>query len=219
MIRTATRSPVPLVLVAVVLLVAVAALGASFRFGDAGPLAIDEWWQGVTTISRGSAAFAVAVFFAEIGSAMGAMALGALAAALLFVKRRPRDAATVATALVLGVLGSELIKALVLRPRPGGALYPTYGSSYPSGHSMGAAALAISVALVFAQADRVSIRTRRLIWGGAVAWIALMMWSRAALHAHWLSDTIAGAALGTAVALIARALWMRADPPLRSAQR
>src|SRR5690606_40639603 len=91
-------------------------------------------------------------------------------------------------------------------------LYPTYGSSYPSGHSMGAAALAVSLALAFSTLNRVSARNARnarLIGMLATAWVLLMMWSRTALHAHWLSDTLGGALLGAASAVLAAQLWSR----------
>jgi undecaprenyl-diphosphatase len=46
-----------------------------------------------------------------------------------------------------------------------------------------------------------------------------MMWSRTALHVHWLSDTLAGALLGFCVAIIVRRIWFgparRRDVPAR----
>ena len=193
--------------IAVVILLAIGAFGVYLRFVDASPLPIDEWWASFATTTRGSAAYAVAVFFAEAGSSLGVAALGAIAAALLFVLRRRRAAGMVATALLLGVASSETLKRLVLRPRPGGALYAASGSSYPSGHSMGAAALACSLALVVVTGHAVSRRMQRVAWAVAITWILLMMWSRTALRVHWLSDTVAGALLGFAVALVALRVW------------
>ncbi|MFT4231786.1 MAG: hypothetical protein QM606_03290, partial [Leucobacter sp.] len=43
----------------------VLAFGVYLRFADSGPLGIDEWWHGVVSAARGSAAYAVAVFMAE----------------------------------------------------------------------------------------------------------------------------------------------------------
>ena len=116
--------------------------------------------------------------------------------------------------MLIGVILSETAKALVARPRPLDALLDPPGFSYPSGHSMGAAALAVSLALA-ASAARPGLR--RAVWAAAVLWILLMMWSRTAVQVHWLSDTVAGAALGVSAALAARALWSllptRALPP------
>lgn len=194
---------------AVAALALVAAAALSFRLLGGGALGIDAWWADLVGVTRGSMPYAIAVFCAEVGSGVGAAACGAIAAALLLALRRPRDAAALATAMVFGVAASELLKALALRPRPGGQLIASNGSAFPSGHSMGAAALAVALALVVAGLDEVPRRVARTAWAAAGAWIALMMWSRAALHVHWLTDTLAGAALGAAMAVLARALWAR----------
>lgn len=206
----AAGSPAPLRRAApwaVLGIVAVLAFGAYLRFADHGPLGIDEWWHGVAAATRGTAPYAVAVFMAEVGGGVGAAACTAIAAALLFAVRRARDAVAVATTMLLGVFCSEIVKALVLRPRPWDQLYASHGGSYPSGHSVGAAALAVSLALVFAgfrSLPRAAVR-----WAGAAAacWVLLMMWSRTALHVHWLSDTIAGALLGLCIAILVRRIW------------
>lgn len=212
--RTLARLATPW---AVVGLVLIAAFGAYLRFVHAGPFTLDEWWHGVAAVSRGSAPHAIAVFMAEAGSGIGAAACTAIAAALLLALRRPRDAASVATAMLLGIAASETIKALVLRPRPWEQLYHAAGSSYPSGHSMGAAALAVSLALVAAESRRLSRTATRWAWAVAAAWIVTMMWSRTALHVHWLTDTVAGALLGTCTAILARRVWFgtaeRQRPP------
>lgn len=206
--RTATRRDAPpFTVIACITIGVLVAFGVYLKFVDSSPLGIDAWWEAIASVTHGSAPYSVAVFFAQAGSAAGSGVLALLAAVLLFMKRRPRDAGAVVTTLVLGVMCSEVIKWFVMRPRPDEALYPTHGSSYPSGHSMGAAALAVSIALVFAYADGVRTRTRSLVWIAAAAWVMCMMWSRAALHAHWLSDTIAGALLGASAAILARRLW------------
>lgn len=198
-------------------ILAVLLAGAAFRFIDHGPLGIDLWWHGAAGATPGSAPFAVAVFFAEVGGGIGAAACTAIAAALLLALRRARDAAFVVTAAVLGIALSEAVKALVLRPRPWDQLYHSQASSFPSGHSMGAAALAVSLVLVLAGSERVSGEGLR--WAGIAAgvWIAGMMWSRTALHVHWLTDTVAGALLGTCAAILARRVWFgtaeRQRPP------
>ncbi|GAB2549338.1 phosphatase PAP2 family protein [Leucobacter ruminantium] len=195
---------------------AIVAVGAYLRFVSSSAFGIDLWWGGIVRLTRGSAPYAVAVFCAEVGTAVGVAALGAVAMALLFATRRPRDAAAVGTSLLIGVAGSELLKSLVLRPRPEHAIYSAHGSSFPSGHSMGAAALACSLALVVHCSDDVAARTRRLAWMVAAAWALLMMWSRTALGVHWLSDTICGALLGVAAALLGRRIWTGRGPSGRA---
>lgn len=194
---------------AIVGIALVVAGGAALRLGDAGPLGIDEWWQGLVSLTRGSAPYAVAVFMAEVGGGVGAIACTVIAAALLLAVRQARDAAAVATAMLLGVAASETIKALVVRPRPWDQLYASHGSSYPSGHSMGAAALAVSLALVVTYSESFSPTATRAVWAVSTTWILLMMWSRTALHVHWLSDTLAGVVLGIGAAILARRFWIQ----------
>jgi len=38
-------------------------------------------------------------------------------------------------------------------------------------------------------------------------WILGMMWSRTALQVHWLTDTIAGAFIGIAIAFLVDEFW------------
>lgn len=190
-------------------LVAFVALGSYLRFVSSDPFVVDEWWHGVVTVSPGSAEYAVAVFLAQIGGGAGAMACTIIAASALLALRRPRDAAAVATAVVLGVAASELTKALVLRERPWDQLYESSGSSFPSGHTMGAAALAVSLALAIKDGDQLAPLFSKWVWPLSAAWMLLMAWSRTALHVHWLSDTLAGALLGACAAILARRIWLR----------
>jgi len=203
---------------AAALVVAVVAFGVWLRATGGDPLPIDRWWHDLAGVQRGSPAFGLARALAIAGSGIGAACCTAVAVLALLGFRRIRDAGAVATAMLLGILASESLKALVARPRPWDALLDPPGFSYPSGHSMGAAALAVSLALIAAAAPAspstpVRPTRRRVAWAIAAAWILLMMWSRTAVQVHWLSDTIAGAALGIAAALVARALWLRLPAP------
>ncbi|MFD5599407.1 phosphatase PAP2 family protein [Leucobacter sp. NPDC058333] len=213
-LRTSSRPPRPALAppraalaTAVVALLLVAAFGAYLRFVAVGAPAIDVWWHSVVSVERGSAPYAIAVFLAQVGDGVGAAACTAIIAALCFSLRRPRDAAAVMTAAIIGVAASETFKALVLRSRPTGQLFESHGASYPSGHSMGAAAIAVSVALVAIGSERIGSQLTKLIVAAAVVWVLAMMWSRTALHVHWLTDTLAGALLGFAAAILARRLW------------
>lgn len=199
---------------AVVAILAVAGVGVYLRVAGSGPLPLDEAWREAVRLTPGSAAFTVAAFLAEIGSSFGVIACSVVACALLLTRHFATEAAALATALVLGVTLSELTKHLVERPRPFDALYTWDGYSYPSGHSMGAAALAVSVAYAITSVFRrgatfVNRSSVTWAWIAAVCWILAMMWSRTALGVHWLSDTLAGALLGIATAVIAQRLWQR----------
>jgi membrane-associated phospholipid phosphatase len=92
---------------------------------------------------------------------------------------------------------TTLIKDLVDRARP--TLNPiaaTLGPSFPSGHSSTSASFYAALALVLARGR--SARTRALLVGVAVAIAVAVASSRVLLDVHWLSDVIAGLALGWA---------------------
>ena len=73
-----------------------------------------------------------------------------------------------------------------------------HGTSFPSGHAAYAGATAVALVLLFSRPGR----GRRLWFTLAAAAIAAMTWSRTYLQVHWLSDALAGATLGVAVALL-----------------
>ena len=84
---------------------------------------------------------------------------------------------------------------------------------------MGAAALAMSLAIIacrrhqlrgsVAQAAEAQAPRMGFCWSFLLAavWILAMMWSRTALQVHWLTDTIAGAFIGIAVAVLVDEFW------------
>ena len=187
-------------------------MGAYVMFVNTRPTGLDRWWANLATTDQGTLAAAVGVLLSEVGSLVGVLCCGAIVSAYLLVRREQRAVGMLATALLLGVASSELLKSLVLRPRPPSPLVTVVHSSYPSGHSMGAAALAVSVALIALNVQPLSDRAVRWVWIAAVSWVLLMMWSRTAVSAHWLTDTLGGALLGTAAAFASYRWWLQAGP-------
>lgn len=89
------------------------------------------------------------------------------------------------------------LKLLIDRERPGiSQLAPWAGSSFPSGHSAAAAATYAGVALVLGLAA--SPRVRAALAAGAVALAVAIAATRAVLGVHWLTDVLAGLAVGWA---------------------
>lgn len=195
-------------LVAAVLLAGICGFGLWLRLHAGAPTAIDIWWHDVAGLSRDAPMFLVARALHYLGSTIAVASVITICASTLFLMRRWRDACTLITAGVLGVMLSETIKALVARPRPLDALVTEHSFSYPSGHSMGAAMLTVSLVLMLCMHRSLSRAATRWAWAGAVAWTLLMMWSRTAVQVHWLTDTIAGALLGVAVAILARCIFL-----------
>lgn len=141
--------------------------------------------------------FFVAVSLA--GSPVALMVLFAIVIAYLW-RRHDR---TLITAWVLSYLGGTALnfaaKEIVHRPRPEFAALFLHGSSwsFPSGHAMQSliavgmlAYTIIRVRPVTSTADRVAI------WVAAAIVIALIGYSRLYLAVHFLSDVVAGYALG-----------------------
>jgi undecaprenyl-diphosphatase len=92
---------------------------------------------------------------------------------------------------------TNLVKVSVGRERPDIArLVGVSGFSFPSGHTAASAAVYAAIALVVGRGrDR---RTKAILAGVAGGITVAVAMSRVMLGAHWLTDVIAGAALGWA---------------------
>lgn len=208
-----SAGPRPTSVVLAVIAAALICLGGAWITLNAGaPFSFDRSWHSAVGVSPGSIGYVLAVTLAAIGSSIGVGVCVVAAAAWLFALRRGFDALVLICTALIGVGASELLKALVARPRPIDALLQPHGLSYPSGHSMGAAMLATALVFILL-ANRHKQRAAVWLYAAAGGWVLLMMWSRTALHVHWLSDTIAGALLGWCAAVLVRAA-MRQLPPL-----
>ena len=122
-----------------------------------------------------------------------------LAADLASRRRFPLAAVLAATSYLVATLLADALKAATNRPRPSVAdptIHPLIAvpgsSSLPSGHAAGAFAAALAVGLVHPR-----LRWPLLLLAGLIAL------SRVWLGVHYLTDVIAGAALGCAVAYAA----------------
>jgi undecaprenyl-diphosphatase len=92
---------------------------------------------------------------------------------------------------------STQVKDLVDRIRPtANPIAHTLGPSFPSGHTTGAAACFAAFALVLGRGR--SRNTQAALAGAAVFIACAVAASRVLLGVHWLSDVIAGLALGSA---------------------
>lgn len=95
-----------------------------------------------------------------------------------------------------GIL-TTLVKELADRVRPElNPIAATLGPSFPSGHSSWSMAFWAAAALLLSQRRPRAVRVA--IFAGAAALIVLVAGSRVLLSVHWLSDVLAGLALGAA---------------------
>jgi undecaprenyl-diphosphatase len=109
-----------------------------------------------------------------------------------------------AVALALGGLASTVAKAHYGRDRPPTELHATRVTlaAFPSGHATDAAAFFLSAAFVLALTVAPRRTIQALLVVGGLLCAGLVGLSRLVLGVHWLSDVVAGWALGTTVAIV-----------------
>lgn len=132
----------------------------------------------------------------QLGSTLVISAVLLIVAVVDYVRRRTFDVVLFVLAVGLGqLLLANVLKVTVRRDRPSVLhLVPASGFSFPSGHAVAAAAAWSAVALV---AGRGRTRRVRAVLAGAAALVAASVAaSRALLGVHWLTDVIAGLAIG-----------------------
>jgi membrane-associated phospholipid phosphatase len=134
----------------------------------------------------------------KIGEPKIVLTLAALVAIAETIRTRSRWVIPFMALVVAGNgMITTMVKELADRARP--TLNPianTLGPSFPSGHSSWSAALFAATALLATRAR--SRRARALIVGACTAAAASIAATRVLLGVHWLSDVIAGLAVGSA---------------------
>jgi membrane-associated phospholipid phosphatase len=170
---------------------------------------MDDAFAGRMVSIRTGWLTAVAKFFNLLGLVYVTLPSRLVIAGFLALRRRWWHFAAFVSAMVLSEISIGTLKALYDRPRPIGSLVHTSGGSFPSGHAIAATATVVAAVIaLFPEGPS------RYAWGvAAVAFSLVMALSRAYLHAHWLSDAIAGVLLGTSLALgtalVVHAVWER----------
>jgi undecaprenyl-diphosphatase len=143
----------------------------------------------------------------------GVLTLITLAVAgYLALTGKRRASVAVLLAVGGGILLSSLLKAGFDRPRPD--LVPhgsyVYTTSFPSGHSMMAAVVYLTLAALIARVERM-VRTKLYVLSLAVLFTFLIGISRIYLGVHWPTDVIGGWAMGAAWAMLCwlGTLWLQ----------
>jgi membrane-associated phospholipid phosphatase len=184
----------------IVLLVAALVLGIVIA-GDPASSAVqgidDQWLQWVVD-GRTPWLIRVAKVVSAIGSVWITLPLRVLVSAVLMWHRRWLQLGAFLGAVVTSELCIGPLKALVDRPRPPNSLIGTSGASFPSGHAIAGAVTAFGLVVVLMPASA----RRWMAIGFAAAFAGVMAISRTYLSAHWLTDTLAGACIGTGLALV-----------------
>lgn len=178
-------------LVAAIALLAMWGAALWFRVAQSPPGPVDTGWNALTTAAGTPATHAVAATLAVIGTGLPGTVLAVVLGLLVGASRGWAWGVLVPLASTISALDVSGMKTLAMRTRPD----PAFGllNAFPSGHTTYAALLGgLVVLLVRPVAGRVL----------GVVWVVAMAWSRTALHAHWLTDVLAGAVTGAATAVL-----------------
>ena len=172
--------------------------------------AFDEWMvrafrtAGDLATPVGSRAVQIAVRDATaLGGTMPLIVLIAVVAIYLLLKQHTRTAIAVVASTLLGVIASQILKAVIDRGRPDivPQLVPEVSGSFPSGHAMMSAIVYLTLGTMLARLEPEKT-VRRFILGVAMALTVTIGLSRVYIGVHWPSDVLGGWALG--------ALWVLA---------
>ena len=138
----------------------------------------------------------------------------------LLLNRKRYAALLVGTAVVGGVLLSTLFKASYDRPRPDLVVHlsQVYTASFPSGHSMMAAIIYMTLGALLARLHK-EWRTKIFLMVTAILLTLFVGVSRIYMGVHWPTDVLAGWAAGAAWASLCwlAALWFQSRGAVESA--
>ena len=150
--------------------------------------------------------------FTALGGVAVLTLITAAACGYLLIRRRYRAALLVVAAVGGGIVLSSLLKTGFDRPRPD--LVPhgsiVYTASFPSGHSMMAAVVYLTLGALLARTQP-RRRLKAYILSLAVVMTVAVGVSRVYLGVHWPTDVLAGWTVGGAWALLwwVVTLWLQ----------
>ncbi|MFZ2527975.1 MAG: phosphatase PAP2 family protein [Rhodococcus sp. (in: high G+C Gram-positive bacteria)] len=163
-------------------------------------VAVLDWMLGI----REPPITTTATVVTHTGGTVGIAILATVATLLLLRASRPQDALMVAGAVLTGWPVMSLLKLLFARTRPPQPerLVDLSTHSFPSGHAMMSAILAVTLAAVLARSSRPQGARRTMLYGGLAGYTVAVGLTRVYLAAHWLTDVVAGWILGSLWALL-----------------
>lgn len=171
--------------------------------------AVLAWMQPVAGDPRGPWWLEVAATDLTALGGLSVLTLFAVVAiAFLLIQRKRLSALLLVLGLAGGVALSEGLKALFGRPRPPAAfqVVETLNASFPSGHTLLATVLYLTLGVMLTRAfPRAHLKA--FVLGAAMTVVLLIGLTRVYLGVHWASDVFGGWCAGAAWAM---ALWLMA---------
>jgi membrane-associated phospholipid phosphatase len=188
-------------------LLACAALWAAFT--GVGPAKLDGAALAESIEDREGGLTAVAVVVTNLGSTVAMAVLAVVVGAWCWWRGRRGDAVLAVGAMAGASLVFRVLKAVLERSRPPLAdhVVPVLNESLPSGHAT-MSIVVLGTIVVLAWSDRTVIERTALV-AAAGLWVAAVGATRVYLGVHWLSDVLAGWAVGAAWLALCVAVWMR----------
>lgn len=198
------------------LLAAIGGLSA-LAFGRVGQLVLRGDAEGIDALGAGLATDSPVLllfyrFLDLVAGVEGALAVAAVVAIALALRKRHLDAVLVGVAVTLGTLLIAALKTTFHRARPAGGVLEATGFSFPSGHATIAVVLLGTLAYV---AGRTSSRRGRIALGFAAGIGSLLVAiSRLGLGVHFTSDVVGGLLAGLVWLSVVLLLgeWMQKAP-------
>lgn len=182
-------------------LLLVVGLGLLVAFRSVTPDALDAEWMEEIVEHRSPLWEVPSRVFDFVGGGWFGVVVVPLGIAIAFlVACRPWAASAFLAGSIASSALVQLLKAVFGRARPADILLPLDSPAFPSGHVANAATMVVLLALLL-----------RRVWiavAGAV-YVVLMALSRTYLGAHWLTDTVGGALLGGAMAVLTWVVFAR----------
>jgi membrane protein DedA with SNARE-associated domain/membrane-associated phospholipid phosphatase len=175
--------------------------------GNPGPTPGDETATRVAEAIHCGFMTSFSKFFTFLGSGAFVWPLTVVCAAALAWRRRWTEVGVLLTGMTLAVIGFHEIKVAIDRPRPGGGLVDTTGSSFPSGHAAHSV-IYVWLATTLVVRLRPGMTRAALVVVAGIVTTALVGLSRVYLSVHYLSDVSAGWALGAASFSICAAIGL-----------
>lgn len=158
---------------------------------------LDNWFYEATYPIKIGVATWIARVLNFVGGGLFAWPFRLGVTLLLASKRRWEAVAAWLLALALSEPFIWILKNAYGRARPPVALVEATSGSFPSGHAIGGAVMAVGLVVVFIPAGP----ERRNLELVAAAFALVMGGSRIYLGAHYLTDVVAGVAFGAAAAV------------------